>query len=119
TARLGTPPPGTTGAANDWLTGREPWEARVGGDIVLPCSYDEAAARSLRRREALAAWNGSFARDSFAWVTPPVLNRYTRVATEMCPATGTLRALGYGLAGGAAGAEAVTQPRELAIAGRP
>jgi hypothetical protein len=28
-------------------------------------------------------------------VSPPVLNSQTRLAVEMCPATGVLRAIGY------------------------
>jgi hypothetical protein len=28
-------------------------------------------------------------------VVPPVLNPFTRIAVEMCPAEGTLRVLGY------------------------
>ncbi|MGC2712543.1 MAG: hypothetical protein WA366_04110, partial [Pseudolabrys sp.] len=31
----------------------------------------------------------------FDWVTPPVLNSQTRLAVEMCPATGVLQAIGY------------------------
>jgi len=38
-----------------------------------------------------------FARDSFDWITPPVLNPYTRMAVEMCPARGVLRVVGYEL----------------------
>jgi hypothetical protein len=30
-------------------------------------------------------------------VTPPVLNPYTRIAVEMCAASGALRAVGYEL----------------------
>ena len=91
-----------TGAANDWLVPVEPWEARVGGDLAFTCDYDEAAENSRARRDALAEWRGSFARESFAWVMPPVLNKFTRLAAEMCPASGTLRVLGYELLDGAA-----------------
>jgi hypothetical protein len=83
-----------TCAANDWLAPKEPWEARVGGDLLFSCSFDEAGGNSRVRREALAAWTGGFG-ESFAWVKPPVLNRFTRLATEMCPAHGTLRVIGY------------------------
>jgi hypothetical protein len=31
----------------------------------------------------------------FDWVTPPVLNSQTRIAVEMCPASGVLRVMGY------------------------
>ena len=56
--------------------------------------------RSRARREALADWPGAFARESFAWVEPPVLNKYTRLGVEMCPARGILRAVGYELEDG-------------------
>ena len=84
-----------TCAANDWLEKRDGWEGRVGADVVMTCSHDEAGAASRRRRDALAGWAGTFGRDSFGWVTPPVLNRFTRLAIEMCPAVGTLRVAGY------------------------
>jgi hypothetical protein len=85
----------TTSAANDWLEISAGWEGRVGADAVLTCSHAEAAEASRRRREALAGWNGSLGRDSFEWVTAPVLNRFTRLAVEMCAATGALRVAGY------------------------
>jgi len=105
-----------TGAANDWLVPAAPWEARVGGGQAMSATYDEAAANSRRRREALAAWRGSFDRDSLAWVAPPILNPYTRIAAEMCPASGALRVVGYELAPGAELAQAVTLPCEVATA---
>jgi hypothetical protein len=85
----------STCAANDWLDATAGWEGRVGADVVMTCSPAEAAAASRRRREALAGWNGSFSRDSFTWVTAPVLNRFTRLVVEMCAASGTLRVAGY------------------------
>src|SRR5215216_6058851 len=106
----------TTGAANDWLVPIEPWEARVGGDLALTCAYEQATENSRRRREALHDWRGSLARDSFGWVAPPILNKYTRLATEMCPANGTLRVVGYELASGAERAQPVTLPCEIAPA---
>jgi hypothetical protein len=84
-----------TVAANDWLHGAPPWEARVGAGQAFTCSFEQAADNSRLRREALSGWAGCFTRNSFAWVSPPVLNRYTRVAVEMCPANGTLRAIGF------------------------
>ena len=42
-----------TVAANDWHDRREPWEARVGGDMVLTCRYDEAGENSRCRRETM------------------------------------------------------------------
>ena len=82
-------------AANDWQVGDANYEARLGADKALTSTYVEAAANSLRRSDAVAEWQGSFARDSFAWVAAPVLNRYTRLAAEMCPDEGVLRVVGY------------------------
>ncbi len=93
-----------TCAANDWLESLAGWDGRVGADVVMTCSREEAGAASRRRRDALAGWTGTFGNDSFGWVTPPVLNRFTRLAIEMCPADGTLRVAGY--EPGAEGAEA-------------
>jgi hypothetical protein len=81
-------------AANDWLEGRPTWEARVAAEVLLTRTFDEAAENSRQRCDHLAAWNGRFGA-RFAWVCPPVLNSQTRVAVEMCPATGTLRVIGY------------------------
>jgi hypothetical protein len=75
-------------------------------------TYAEAAANSRSRADALAGWTGTFAHDSFAWVAPPVLNRYTRMAVEMCPAKGVLRAVGYEVALGMALAQPATLPCE-------
>jgi hypothetical protein len=85
----------STCAANDWLDRVEGWEGRVGADVVTTCSSAEAMEMSRRRREALAAWRGSLARDSLDWVTAPVLNRFTRLAVEMSAAAGLLRVAGY------------------------
>jgi hypothetical protein len=100
-------------AANDWLHPREPWEARVGGDLALTCDYAEAAHNSRARRAALADWSGSIAAVPFGWVVPPVLNRYTRLAAELCPALGTLRVTGYEFAAAAGMARPVTLPCEI------
>ncbi len=81
-------------AANDWLEGRPTWEARVAAEVLLTRTFDEAAENSRQRCDHLAAWNGRFDA-AFGWVTPPVLNSQTRLAVEMCPATGTLRVIGY------------------------
>ncbi|HVY58971.1 MAG TPA: hypothetical protein VHA77_14060 [Xanthobacteraceae bacterium] len=103
-----------TAVANDWMRSREPWEARVGGDNLLMLDFAEAAANSRRRSEALACWDGLFTRDSFAWVTSPVLNPFTRIAVEMCPAKGLLRAAGYEAVVGHDLPQPVTQVREIA-----
>jgi hypothetical protein len=84
-----------TAAANDWLVGQDGWEARVGGDMVMNATTMQAAERSRNRRECLAGWNGSFAGAGFSWLVEPVLNLFTRVAVEMCPASGTLRVMGF------------------------
>jgi hypothetical protein len=100
-------------AANDWWVGDPRYEARLGARQALVATYAEAAANSRRRSEALAGWNGTFAHDSFAWVTTPVLNRYTRLAVEMCPAKGVLRVVGYEAPRGATLAQQATLPCEL------
>ena len=82
-------------AANDWLKERPEWEGRISANQVLTCTFAEAAAKSRARREGLEQWKGSFAQGGFGWVAPPVLNPYTRIAVEMCPARGILRAVGY------------------------
>jgi hypothetical protein len=105
------------GAANDWLDSTPLWEGRIGASKVLTCSFEEAAQFSRARREGLALWRGSFARDSFGWVTPPVLNPYTRIAVEMNPARGLIRAVGYERHGDEELARPVTEPRELSVEG--
>lgn len=84
-----------TSTANDWLVGQPGWEGRIAGDVLFACSYEDAAGNSRARRMALSSWRGAFADDDFSWVTPPVLNPYTRLATVMCPALGVLRVAGY------------------------
>jgi hypothetical protein len=105
-----------TSAANDWWQSTWPWEARVSSAVILTRTYDEAAANSRLRRETLAAWRSSLALAGFAWVTPPVLNPFTRMAVEMCPANGTLRVAGYEMETTSALPRQVTQLREIALA---
>jgi len=105
-----------TGAANDWLRSRPPWEARVGADVLFTRTFDEAAENSRTRLDYLAAWPGLFG-GGFEWVSPPVLNSQTRLAVEMSPATGLLRAVGYEQAEGQEMPEPVTLTCELAAAG--
>jgi hypothetical protein len=102
-----------TAAANDWLRSTQPWEARVNTKNLLTRSY-EAGARSRARREALATWPRPFSQADFAWVTPPVLNTFTRLAVAMCAASGTLRAIGYEREPGSELPRPVTEMRELA-----
>jgi hypothetical protein len=101
------------GAANDWLDGTPQWEARVAARRLLTSTYDEAAANSRSRREALAGWGGEFSGQSFAWIVPPVLNPFTRLGVEMCPARGIVRAVGYRPVGGEEPAVQATLPREV------
>jgi hypothetical protein len=105
-----------TSAANDWLPSRSPWEARVCSDYLLTRSFAEAGEGSRNRRQALARWPGNFAGESFGWVAPPVLNPFTRIAVEMCPANGVLRALGYERPPDCELAQPVTATRELIAA---
>jgi len=102
-----------TCAANDWLLRRPSWEARVGADALFTFSSEEAAENSRRRSDYLAAWSDSFVGD-FAWVSPPVLNSQTRIAVEMCPATGVLRAIGYERADGSELPEPATEICQVA-----
>lgn len=102
-----------TAAANDWLRSRRPWEARVASRFMLTRTYEEAAERCRNRRQSLADWPGRIAYGGFDWVAPPVLNMFTRIAVEMCPAAGVLRAIGYETFPGAELAQPVTQVCEV------
>jgi hypothetical protein len=104
-----------TGAANDWLRSRPPWEARVGAEVLFTRTFDEAAENSRTRRDHLEAWRGPFG-GGFEWVSPPILNSQTRLAVEMSPATGVLRAIGYEQAEDQKLPEPVTLTCELAAA---
>ena len=66
-----------TGAANDWLRSRPPWEARVGAEVLFTRTFYGAAENSRTRRDQLVAWSGPF-EGKFGWVSPPVLNSQTR-----------------------------------------
>ena len=76
---------------------------------------EKAAENSSKRRLALAAWTGRFESGGFDWVVPPVLNPFTRIAVEMCPAKGVLRALGYESSPDADFPEPVTQPCQVSV----
>ncbi|MCC6890775.1 MAG: hypothetical protein IT536_19795 [Hyphomicrobiales bacterium] len=84
-----------TFAANDWLIGDPGWEARTRADLIVSCTYEEAATASRERARQLGNWRGSLESMQFDWVTPPVLNPYTRLAVAMCAARGLVRAQGY------------------------
>jgi hypothetical protein len=102
-----------TCAANDWLASRPGFEARVSSNAMFTRSTEEAAARNLARKQQLAAWSGQLARGTFDWVTPPVLNPFTRIAVEMCPGQGVLRAVGYESSPGCEFPQPATQMCEL------
>jgi hypothetical protein len=102
-----------TGAANDWIEPHPRWEARIGFSRALTSTFQEAADYSHQRRIALAAWSGELAHSRFAWLTPPVLNPYTRVGIEMCPARGIARAIGYEREPDQDLSQPVTRPREV------
>lgn len=102
-----------TVAANDWHHCRAPWEARVGGDLVLTCRYEEAGENSRCRRETMENFAGSLMHEPFGWLAEPVNNRFTRLAVEMCPSRGMLRVMGLERMAGGACATPVTEIREL------
>jgi hypothetical protein len=83
-----------TCAANDWLLSLPCWEPRVAAEAFFTRTGEDAAENSRTRRDQLAAWPGVFG-EEFDWVIPPVLNSQTRVAVEMCPASGVLRVAGF------------------------
>ena len=105
-----------TSAANDWLVPRPLWEARVGGQQLFTALTTDVGGNSKIRRAALAAWAAPFG-NGFDWVVPPVLNPFTRVATEMCPARGILRVVGYESVAGFEWPQAVTLPCEISDGG--
>jgi hypothetical protein len=102
-----------TSAANDWLHGGRPWEARIAANLLLTSSYEAAAAHSRARREALSSWQQPFECNDLAWVKPPVLNPFTRCAVAMCPARGMLRVAGYEVEAGDELPRRVTEIREV------
>ena len=87
----------------------------MSAEVLFTCTFNEAAKNSRMRRNHLMAWPNPFV-GKFDWVSPPVLNALTRLAVEMCPATGVLRAIGYERAGGQELPEQVTLTCELAAA---
>jgi hypothetical protein len=107
-----------TSAANDWLESAPRWEARTRADLIFTRTYEETAASSRARREQFENWPGQLSDGRFAWVTPPILNPYTRLAVEMSPATNVLRVIGYEPIRGMELPRAVTsfgKPREIFI----
>jgi hypothetical protein len=84
-----------TSAANDWVPSRPKWEARIAASDFMTSSWEEATERCRDRRDALAGWPGLLSHSDFDWVTPPVLNPYTRLAVTMSPRRAILRVAGY------------------------
>ena len=108
-----------TVAANDWLQPAKPWEARVAARLLFTASYEEAAARSRARREALGSWSRGFTCADFAWVAPPVLNPFTRCAVQACPARGRLSVVGYEIEDGRDLPLPVTKVRDMTVGADP
>ena len=98
--------------------GETGWRRRAGKRAwaATSCSsgITRGGANSRERREGWA-WNEPFG-GKFAWVVPPVLNRYTRIAVEMCAAQGLLRVTGYETVPGFDLPQAVTLPCEVRAA---
>jgi hypothetical protein len=105
-----------TVAANDWNESIPGWEGRMSADKMFTCTFEEAAERSRARSDSLGAWPGHAASAPFAWVVPPVLNPYTRLAAEMCATSGVLRVIGYEVAAGGELPTAATQLCEVLAA---
>ena len=90
-----------TCAANDWLVPRPPWEARVGGRPTVHLrSPPTSGGNSKIRRAGPCRMGGAPSATLSIGSRRPVLNPFTRVATEMCPARGILRVVGYEKAAG-------------------
>ena len=86
-----------TSAANDWLPQRPRWEGRIPAAGFMTRTSESAADNSRLRRDTLAAWPHALSQGGLDWVTPPILNSYTRLAVVMSPANAVLRAAGYEL----------------------
>jgi hypothetical protein len=76
-----------TVVVNGWQEHRRGWEPRV-------CGTGTPAENNRARRAALASCAGRDDRP-FAWAQPPVVNAFTRLTVEMCPAAGALRVAGW------------------------
>jgi hypothetical protein len=79
---------GCCSVANDWQPGSPPrrghWIPRGRYMSEMPSSDERRAAFDGRSYEA-----------PFDWVTQPILNKLTRLAVELSPATGEFRVIGY------------------------
>jgi hypothetical protein len=76
-----------TVVANAWREEIDGWRPRV-------CGVGTPRENNRRRIEALSRWQGR-SDNGFAWAEPPVINDYTRLTVEMCPAAGTLSVMGW------------------------
>ena len=80
-----------TAVANAWREHSPRWRPRV-------CGEGPPLENNLRRVAALAAYAGVHP-PNLEWVTAPVMNLRTRVAVEMCAASGRLLVAGWEAAG--------------------
>jgi hypothetical protein len=85
----------TTSVANDWVPPRAGWEARLAPAHMMTLSSAEAMEQNIVRRETIANWPGRLSGGGFEWVTPPVLNPYTRLAVVTSPARASMHVIGY------------------------
>ena len=76
-----------TVAANAWRDRSTGWRPRV-------CGEGTPVENNRRRVAAMAAWTDRHP-PGLAWAVPPVVNACTRVAVEMCAATGRLLVAGW------------------------
>lgn len=76
-----------TVVANAWHKPAEGWRPRT-------CGEGTPVENNRRRVAAMAAWTGAHP-PSLQWALPPVVNGCTRVAVEMCAASGRLAVAGW------------------------
>lgn len=91
-----------TAVANAWRESLAGWRPRV-------CGVGAPVENNRRRVAALCQWRD---RDGDGWIAPPVVNDYTRLVVEMCPAAGTLKVQGWE-SDGRGGAEPATIPCDV------
>ena len=93
-----------TVVANAWRDRSRGWRPRV-------CGEGPPVENNHRRRAAMTAAVGIH-RPCMAWATPPIVNACTRLAVEMCAASGRLVVAGWE-ADGSGGAVPVTALTEV------
>ena len=80
-----TLPPPMTGSRQAALGSAHPRRPDVHAQLRRNRGQQPYPSRAFR------AWSGQFGAGRFDWVVPPILNPYTRLAVEMCPAEGCAR----------------------------